>query len=208
MCSWPKGGKNPNFAKHWQYGYFNECMSGFEWQAAAHMIWEGHDQPDLLEEGLAVGRAIHDRYDGRRRNPYNEIECSDHYARSMASYGVFLAVCGFEYHGPKGHIGFSPRLKPENFKAAFTAAEGWGTFAQQRQGHRQTCTIDMRYGRLQVNSIALAIAEGTAARQVLVNGQVGSFQQQGQRVLVDLDTPLAIQSDEQVTVELILRGRS
>jgi len=127
MCSWPRGGKNPNFAKHWQYGYFNECMSGFEWQAAAQMIWEGHDQPDLLKKGLVVSRAIHDRYDGRRRNPYNEIECSDHYARSMASYGVFQAVCGFEYHGPKGHIGFAPRLRPEDFKAAFTAADGWGS---------------------------------------------------------------------------------
>ena len=36
--------------------YFNECMTGFEWQAAAHMIWEGHDQPDLLEAGLAVAK--------------------------------------------------------------------------------------------------------------------------------------------------------
>ena len=88
MCSWPQGGKNPGFAKHWQYGYFNECMTGFEWQAAAHMIWEGHDQPDLLEAGLAVSRAIHDRYNAALRNPYNEIECSDHYSRAMASYGV------------------------------------------------------------------------------------------------------------------------
>ncbi len=61
MCSWPKGGKNPAFSKHWQYGYFNECMTGFEYQAAAHMIWEGLDQPDILQNGLAIVRAIHDR---------------------------------------------------------------------------------------------------------------------------------------------------
>jgi non-lysosomal glucosylceramidase len=42
----------------------------------------------------------------------------------MASYGVFTAVCGYEYHGPKGHPGFAPRLTPENCRAAFTAAEG------------------------------------------------------------------------------------
>ena len=52
MCSWPKGGQNPNFIGHWQYMYFNECMSGFEYQVAGHMIWEG-----MQKEGLAVARA-------------------------------------------------------------------------------------------------------------------------------------------------------
>jgi len=169
MCSWPRGGKNPNFAKHWQYGYFNECMTGFEWQTAAHMIWEGHDQPDLLEKGLAIGRAIHDRYDGRRRNPYNEIECSDHYARSMASYGVFQAVCGFEYHGPKGHIGFAPRIKPADFKAAFTTAEGWGTFAQRREGNTQHETIAVKWGRLTLRSLAFTIPKNLTVNQVKIS---------------------------------------
>jgi hypothetical protein len=125
----------------------------------------------------------------------------------MASYGVFLAVCGFEYHGPRGHIGFAPRLKPDDFRAAFTAAEGWGTFTQQRQGHRQSCTIDMRYGQLRFTSLALAVAKEAAVLQVLVDGQVVPFQQQGERVLVHLDMPLTIQSGEQAKVELILREK-
>ena len=81
----------------WQFGYFNECMSGFEHQAASHMIAEG-----LTLEGLTVTRAIHDRYHAARRNPYNEIECSDHYSRSMASYGSFIAACGFTCSRPEG----------------------------------------------------------------------------------------------------------
>jgi len=67
-------------------GYFNECMTGFEYQAAAHMILEG-----LVQEGLGVTRAIHDRCSPSCRNPYNEIECGDQYARAMASHGVFLS---------------------------------------------------------------------------------------------------------------------
>ena len=124
MCSWPKGE-----AQRVQEGcdfYFNECMNGFEYQAAGHMIWEG-----MVQEGLAVTRAIHDRYHPARRNPWNEVECGDHYARSMASYGVFLAACGYEHHGPKRHLAFAPRLSPEDFRAAFTTAEGWGTFSQK-----------------------------------------------------------------------------
>lgn len=86
---------------------FNEVMNGFEYQVAGHMIWEG-----LVQEGLAITRAVHDRYHASKRNPWNEVECGDHYARSMASYGVFLAACGFEYHGPKGRIGFAPACRP------------------------------------------------------------------------------------------------
>jgi hypothetical protein len=131
-------------------GYFNECMTGFEYQVAGHMIGEG-----LVLEGLAITRAVHDRYSPLRRNPYNEIECGDHYARAMASYGVYLAACGFEYHGPNGHIGFAPRLTPTNFKAAFTAAEGWGTFAVQDAEYK----IQVRWGKLRLKTIALATAK-------------------------------------------------
>jgi len=35
----------------------------------------------------------------RLRNPYNEIECSDHYAASMARLRRVPRACGFEYHG-------------------------------------------------------------------------------------------------------------
>jgi hypothetical protein len=120
----------------------------------------------------------------------------------MASYGVFLAACGFEYHGPKGHIGFAPRLEPADFRAAFTAAEGWGTFTQKREGHRQLCTIDMRYGQLRLNSIALAVGEKATVRQTLVNGRGTPFRQQGQRVTVELDAPTVIHADEKAEVEL------
>jgi hypothetical protein len=165
MCTWPKGGEegsggkaNPVFA-----AYFNECMNGFEYQAAGHMVWEG-----LVQEGLAVTRSVHDRYHASRRNPWNEVECGDHYARSMASYGVFTAVCGYEHHGPKGHLGFAPRLTPDDFRAAFTAAEGWGTFRQRREGKSQGATLEVRWGRLRVRTLALDLPAGAAPAKVVV----------------------------------------
>lgn len=135
--------------------YFNECMSGFEHQVAAHMMWE-----NMVTESLAITRAIHDRYHPRLRNPYNEIECSDHYARAMASYGTFLAACGFEYDGPKGHIGFAPRLTPDDFRAPFVAAEGWGTYWQKRGPKNAEFGIQLRWGKLRLKTMSLELAEG------------------------------------------------
>ncbi|MFO0915056.1 MAG: GH116 family glycosyl hydrolase [Pirellulales bacterium] len=159
MCTWPKGGQRPEAKTHWQYMYFNECMTGFEWQVAAHMIWEGLDQPDLLQAGLAIARAIHDRYDGRLRNPYNEIECSDHYARAMASYGVYQAVSGCHYHGPRGELSFAPRLSPEDFRGAFTAAEGWGSYSQQLAERKLRATVDVRWGNLRLKKLAASLPQ-------------------------------------------------
>ena len=167
MCTFPRSdwdyvqakGKGPE----WAAGYFNECMNGFEYQVAGHMIWEG-----MLLEGLAVTRAVHDRYHASLRNPWNEVECGDHYARSMASYGVFLAACGFEYHGPKGHMGFAPRLTPEDFRCAFTAAEGWGTFEQKAGGGSQRAAIEVRWGKLSLKTLSLGLVEGAAPLAVQV----------------------------------------
>jgi len=155
MCTWPKGGLREDFKKHWQYMYFNECMTGFEWQVASHMIWEG-----MITEGLAVARAIHDRYNAVLRNPYNEIECSDHYARAMASYGAFIAACGYEYHGPKGYLAFAPRINPDDFNAAFTTAQGWGSFSQKISRQNQTYQIELKYGTLKLSEMQFELGTG------------------------------------------------
>jgi len=184
-------------SKDWQVGYFNECMSGFEHQAAGHMIAEG-----LVHEGLAVTRAIHDRYGAARRNPYNEIECSDHYARAMASYGSFLSLCGFEHHGPNGHLGFAPRLTPHDFKAAFTSAEGWGTFAQKEDNRTLKVNIALKYGKLSLKTLALAgtyqsIAASVSGKPVSVAVSAGEG-----RALVSFTPDLVLHAGQELDVTL------
>jgi len=202
MCSFPRRdwdyarakGKGPD----WAAGYFNECMNGFEHQVAGHMIWEG-----MLLEGLAIERAVHDRYHASRRNPWNEIECGDHYARSMASYGVYLAACGFEHHGPKQHIGFAPKLMPENFKCAFTSAEGWGSFAQTVADGKLTAEIAVCWGKLYLQTIALE-RKSVHSANVLHAGKTVAvhFKRKGKRILLTLKDSVNLSAGEKLMIVL------
>ena len=201
MCTFPRAdwdyAKAKGTGANWAAGYFNECMNGFEYQAAGHMIWEG-----LVQEGLAVTRAVHDRYEAARRNPWNEVECGDHYARSMASYGVFLAACGFEHHGPKGHIGFAPRLTPENFKAAFTCAEGWGTYQQSATDSGLEAKIALKRGALHLRTLALSTTKEPSAVTVTVAGRKVACEHgiADGRLLITLAEPIQLESGQTIDV--------
>jgi non-lysosomal glucosylceramidase len=160
----------------------------------------------MLLEGFAVTRAIHDRYHPSRRNPWTEIECGDHYARAMASYGVFLAVCGYEYHGPKAQLGFAPRLTPEDFKAAFTAAEGWGSFAQKVEAGRMTAEIVLLWGQLRLKTLSLALPPGVPAGAVQVTLDSRAVQatptMESSRLLVTMASDLLVKAGQKLEVKV------
>jgi len=65
-------------------------------------------------------------------------------------------------------LAFGPRRQQDNFRAAFTAAEGWGRFSQTVQGGRQENAIELRYGKLHLGHLALDAARGTQASKVAV----------------------------------------
>ncbi len=168
-CTWPHGGLAAQ-KEAFKYdvprhaAYNNECQNGYEYACMSLMMWHGFPY-----RSLAFTRVMQeDRYHGGKRNPWCEVEWGIHYSRSMASYGLFTGICGFEYHGPQQTMAFSPQITPDAFRAPFTSAEGWGTFAQTRSGRRQNERLKVRWGTLTLKQIAFDLPEGKTARDVTV----------------------------------------
>jgi len=122
ICSWPKGGR-PKIP----FGFSSEVWTGTEYQVAAHLIYEG-----LIDEGLTIVKAVRERHDGYRRNPWNEVECGYHYVRSMSSWAVLLALSGFRYDMVEGRISFKPVINQENFFTFWSTGKAWGTYTQKK----------------------------------------------------------------------------
>ena len=87
LCSWPRGGK-PLLP----FVYSDEVWTGIEYQVAAHLLMLGE-----VEKGLEIVRVCRARYDGVRRNPFNEYECGHWYARALSSYALLEAFSGVRY---------------------------------------------------------------------------------------------------------------
>lgn len=132
--------------------YRDEVWTGIEYQVATNMIYEG-----MVEEGLSLVKAIHERYNPAKHNPWNEIECGDHYARALASWGVLVALQGYQYNGPEKELSINP-LKKEKYAGFFTAAEGWGNFSRENNNGALTDRIDIKYGKLPLKTLKLPLA--------------------------------------------------
>jgi len=106
------------------FPYFAEVMTGFEYSTASHMLYAG-----LIREGVACIANIRARYDGLKRNPWDEAECGHHYARAMAAWSGILALSGFRYDGPNAAVAALPPIHAAAFRSFWSTATGWGTFS-------------------------------------------------------------------------------
>lgn len=137
MASWPHGGR-PEIP----FPYWSEVMTGFEYAAAIGMLYEG-----MEEEGLEVMQNIRDRYNGSKRNPYDEAECGHHYARAMASWSAVLALSGFHYSGVDNTIRFTDR--PGNY--FWSNGSAWGICEIQKEGEQLQVDFSLLHGEIELS---------------------------------------------------------
>jgi len=196
ICTYPLGSRLPH-----PLMYRNTIMQGYDYDAANQMLARG-----MFTEGLAVYRANHDNYDGVKHNPWNEQQCGDHYARAMAAWGALITISGFVYDGPAGMIGFAPTFKPDDFRAFFTAAEGWGSIAQKRTTGAQTNRFEVKWGKLSARTLVFELPKGKKLRtsKVIAAGKTIDAipRQDGLKVTLDLGEPITAIAGQNVTITL------
>jgi uncharacterized protein (DUF608 family) len=140
LCSWPLGGR-PTYP----FIYSDEIWTGIEYQVASHLIFEG-----MIDEGLKIVRAVRQRYNGLRRNPYNEFECGSHYARAMASWGLVLSLSGFDYAAVNKTLHLRSRWSKDGLiRSFFSTNSAWGVF-EYGQKHLNITPME---GELIINRI-------------------------------------------------------
>ncbi len=163
MCDYPDGVQKPVIP----IPYCEECMTGFEYAFAGLLLSEG-----FIKEGLQVVRAVRERYDGEKRNPWNEIECGSNYARAMASFALLPVFSGFTFDLPHQSIGFSP-IVGGDFKCFWGTGTGWGDFIKKANG----CKIVLLGGSLALQKITLGGVGNV--KKVYADGVEIPFRQEG-----------------------------
>lgn len=121
-CTWPNGGR-PIFP----FVYYGEVWTGIEYEVAALLA-----RTDQIEESLTIVKAIRDRHDGFKRNPFSENESGYYYVRAMASWAVYEALLGYEYDSRNNKQKFSPKINKNNFRGFWCNGKSWGIFKQEK----------------------------------------------------------------------------
>ena len=163
ICSFPEHKKTPAIP----ILYLTETMTGFEYALAGLMLSQG-----FVTEGENIIKAVRDRYDGDKRNPWSELECGHNYARSMASYALLLIYSGFSFDMTKNHIGFKP-IKKGDGNYFWSVANSYGNM--QFKGEKQTLSV---VGN-EITLSSFGLRDDKKVGNVVVDGKKIPFEQKG-----------------------------
>ncbi|MEZ4671883.1 MAG: GH116 family glycosyl-hydrolase [Anaerolineae bacterium] len=143
MATYPRGQRPAR-----PFPYYNEVMTGFEYTAAVGMMYEGLDS-----DGLKCIEAVRERYDGRKRSPFDEAECGHHYARAMASWAAVLALTGFHYSAVDHSMAFKASDTPVTY--FWSNGYAWGTCQQTPGDTGSAVELRVLHGSLRLHKLTL-----------------------------------------------------
>jgi len=177
VCDYGKG-KRPRVP----FPYFSDVWTGFEYLAASLMMAYG-----MVKEGVEIVENTRRRYDGERRNPWDEMECGPHYARAMSAWAAIPALSGFRYHGARRHLTVAPHMKPATMQSFWSTGTGWGSFTFRPAKF----SLSVLHGKLPLQNVEVALS-APPADSVRVAGRAIShkLRRESQRYTIELGSML------------------
>jgi non-lysosomal glucosylceramidase len=157
LTSYPDPSKRPAVP----LSYAFEAWTGLEYTAATGMIYE-----NMNAQALRVISDTRNRYDGYKRNPFNEEECGNHYARAMASWSALIAFSRFNYSAVEKE--FTITARPGNY--FWSNGYSWGNAIVDDH----TVLIAVHFGKLDIQSIHLQGGGKLALKKTITIGENNS----------------------------------
>jgi non-lysosomal glucosylceramidase len=180
------------------FPYYAEVMTGFEHSAAALMIFSG-----MIDEGIECIHNIRSRYDGEKRNPWDEAECGHHYARAMASWSSIVALSGFSYDRRNASVVAAPRLASPEFQCFWATGTAWGTFAYSRSATSGTqFVLSVLFGNLPCQSCEIKATGTVSSVQLEGKSLAHGSDREEDRLVVRLNAPLTIGAQQAFRIEV------
>jgi non-lysosomal glucosylceramidase len=183
---------------HIPFPYYAEAWTGLEHSTAALMFSSG-----MISQGVEYVENLRARYDGVKRNPWDEAECGHHYARAMASWSSVVALSGFHYEGGRAHVLALPRLPHEHFHCFWATGTGWGTYSLKRtQVGGVGFTLQTLAGTLPCRSCTLAALGSRATATVGGRKIEARLEKSKEQITVYLAELVQLREGEQMEIEI------
>lgn len=156
-CTWPKGGEPRS-----PFPYAHEVWTGMEYEVAALMIEKGK-----IENSLKILKAVRDRYNGTQRNPWNEVECGDHYVRAMSSWRVYEAAIGYHWNAIEMQMSLLPKFNSNPFQAFYITNSSWGLIEMKHDESELAIRIKPSFGTLEISKLKTWNLEGNTSPRMV-----------------------------------------
>jgi uncharacterized protein (DUF608 family) len=182
---------------HIPFPYYAEVFTGLEYSTATHMLYAG-----MLQEGLACIAGTRARYDGEKRNPWDEAECGHHYVRAMSAWTGILALSGFRYDGPDQAVTVTPLIHTRHFRCFWSNATGWGDFSVATAVNATRVHVEVAEGKLPCSTLE---AQGPGiSTSVSLNGNTiaHSASRHADRTVIRFDSPIVIEKNGVLQIEI------
>lgn len=138
LTAYPDVSKRPTVP----LSYAFEAWTGLEYTAATGMFYEG-----MQANALQTMTNVRNRFDGVKRNPFNEEECGNHYTRAMASWSAIIAISQFNYSAVTGK--FIITAVPGNY--FWSDGYAWGN----AEVSSNSVVLTVHSGTLKLSSVEL-----------------------------------------------------